>query len=533
MANSTMGDERQFEDLQAIFDETLQEILQIWENMYGESQQKKSSRLEFIYKQVTDFCNELVQQELDKKHALISRIEESLETKSKMEKLLQIKKKIGEIDESNQMPLAEVDINLLKLIDDYNSIVNSRLEMLKSFQQKEIRLCFILSKPVEKFILENGSVPSEPELEMFQKRIKDMEKKAENVTDTFEKKKAELAQLMNELGVSAETNIEKSAFTENNEMFPISVKNLDKLEETLKYYQNMKENNKAEAAALRQELKTVWQRIKKDPQELAIILSHCIGISVSDIKKLSSEVNECRQIQKRFLKEVIQEMRNELDVLWEKCYFSQFERDCFSAYKTDVFSDDVLTLHEFEVEKLQQYYNTYNETFKLVKIRKDVWTKLEQLERQAKDPERLFKNRGGQLLQEERERKSLEKELFKIEKKLKIKIQEFEEREGKSFMYFGINIRDIIENEYTEKNNQRQKEKMARAHRHQENLVLRTPNNLRPAVSTPNLSSNSSVASYKTFQENLDPSTPNFASTPANSGSKSENKSKTPKSRIP
>lgn len=47
--------------------------------------------------------------------------------------------------------------------------------------------------------------------------------------------------------------------------------------------------------------------------------------------------------------------------------------------------------------------------YKLIESRKTMWNRLEQLEDMQKDPSRLFSNRGGMLLMEEKERKKIQK----------------------------------------------------------------------------------------------------------------------------
>lgn len=47
--------------------------------------------------------------------------------------------------------------------------------------------------------------------------------------------------------------------------------------------------------------------------------------------------------------------------------------------------------------------------FELVNQRQELWDKMLELENRANDPSRLFHNRGGQLLLEEKERKNIQK----------------------------------------------------------------------------------------------------------------------------
>lgn len=52
---------------------------------------------------------------------------------------------------------------------------------------------------------------------------------------------------------------------------------------------------------------------------------------------------------------------------------------------------------------------SFRNMYILIKKRKELLERLQSLEEITKYPERLFKNRGGQLLQEEKERKTIQR----------------------------------------------------------------------------------------------------------------------------
>lgn len=72
-----------------------------------------------------------------------------------------------------------------------------------------------------------------------------------------------------------------------------------------------------------------------------------------------------------------------------------------------------------------------------------IWANLEQLEKSADAPNR-YKNRGGKLLQEERERNKLQKKIPLLESELRMKANNFFERTGTIFLTWGETIDDLI-----------------------------------------------------------------------------------------
>lgn len=100
-------------------------------------------------------------------------------------------------------------------------------------------------------------------------------------------------------------------------------------------------------------------------------------------------------------------MRHDLIGWWDRCYISEAERRNFTPFYTDVFSEELLELHEKQVEKYKNLHNDNKDIFLKVHHRENLWKRMEDIERRGRDPSRLFGNRGCALLQEEKERKKI------------------------------------------------------------------------------------------------------------------------------
>lgn len=66
-----------------------------------------------------------------------------------------------------------------------------------------------------------------------------------------------------------------------------------------------------------------------------------------------------RQNIERFIKAV----REDLTKWWDCCFVSEAERQSFTVFFVDVFSEDVLNLHEAEVEKFKSLYHNNKDIF--------------------------------------------------------------------------------------------------------------------------------------------------------------------------
>ena len=93
-------------------------------------------------------------------------------------------------------------------------------------------------------------------------------------------------------------------------------------------------------------------------------------------------------MKKENIEQFIINLRNELHSLWEQCFYSSNQINDFGPLHSIDFSEELLELHEAEVERLKLYYEQNKELFTKVSQRQEVWSKFMELERRAKDPAR-------------------------------------------------------------------------------------------------------------------------------------------------
>ena len=79
-----------------------------------------------------------------------------------------------------------------------------------------------------------------------------------------------------------------------------------------------------------------------------------------------------------------------------------------------MFSDDALSAHESELDRMKGFYADNAAVFKLVAKREKLWKQWLDFESKAGDPTRLFNDRGGKLQKELKQRNSVSKELPKV-----------------------------------------------------------------------------------------------------------------------
>jgi len=120
--------------------------------------------------------------------------------------------------------------------------------------------------------------------------------------------------------------------------------------------------------------------------------------------------------------------RKTLQNLWDELFYSEEQMAEFtpaftgissriSHLNSDIFTDASLASHEYEVKRLESLVNARQTVLSLVKKHMELVAEKQHLEESSKDPSRLTQRgaqAAGRLLQEEKVRKKLSKELPKV-----------------------------------------------------------------------------------------------------------------------
>ena len=76
----------------------------------------------------------------------------------------------------------------------------------------------------------------------------------------------------------------------------------------------------------------------------------------------------------------IQITRDELSKIWDKCYYGDGQRREFAPAFSDDYTDDMLSAHESELDRMRGFYQDNQDIFKLMEKRENLWKKFLELE---------------------------------------------------------------------------------------------------------------------------------------------------------
>lgn len=425
----------------------LSSLKEIWDDMgvFGEA---KGARLKAFQSHVLRLYQDMLDEEESTRLSLVKKIEEHLHDLRKLNKELS-----GEVtslpeEDCDKAPLYQVEKSLRDKWERLQRLKVERLEQLEDLQKRHDEVRYRLGK---KDLSPYPGGISQLDIDSLRCRVESLEKERDRLQDSFEETQTAIKRIVEELGITCSLAFENMVLSTPPRSFILSSENMQGVKKMYQTFEQKLSDAKATATELRECLSNLWERLHISGVHREAFLNAHPGYSIPTINALKKELKRCEALKRANIEKFVLELREEVLSWWDRCHFSQNERDKFSAFRYAEFTEDVLELHEMEVVKLRNYYEGHRDIFQLADQRNDLWSKVLELEGRANDPNRLFNNRGGQLLREERERNALSKALPKIEKELRDRLLEYELENNAPFFYDGENLLEIIDQQTEER----------------------------------------------------------------------------------
>ncbi|XP_064878304.1 protein regulator of cytokinesis 1-like isoform X5 [Oncorhynchus nerka] len=218
-------------------------------------------------------------------------------------------------------------------------------------------------------------------------------------------------------------------------------------EECLFYLEDRKTENELVCNSYRSKIQELWERLQVLQEEREGMSDHMVQSRKRNMDALEAECRRLDELKMKNMKSVIEAIRAEVALFWERCFYSLAQRRAFTPYYDVDFTVELLNLHEAELLSLKKHYEDHRELFEGVTRWQDSWTLFLQLEKKVTDPSR-FNNRGGNLLKEEKQRADLQKSLPKLEKSLKTQVDLWEEEQSREFLVNGQRFLQYVEEQW-------------------------------------------------------------------------------------
>lgn len=431
----------------------LGQLQKTWEGI-GCTRDMRSTYYDQAHTHIKELLNDMVAEAQLKEQVLIDTIKDLLKQTTLLytELHLDVTPKTYE-----QIPLCKVEQMLQTDLQNLEHMKKDRMMIMKELLTKEHDICKKLG--CKALGIAANVLPTEEDLEGFKLYLQKQEIEKVRLENVFIDIRRSILKMMNDLGISPSPSSFEELICNSPEEFVLTTSNMMKLREFRDELNMQVEEARSCVEKLKEDLTALWKYLDEPDDIRESFFQRHSGYSASTVNALDTEIKRCKEKRKKNIAVHVEKLRNELRDLWDKCKYCDAEKDTFAPFYSNTFTEDLLTLHELEIERLSKFYNENRTIFELLKQRENLILKIKDLVKRANNPDR-YHNRGGGLLTEERERKGVQKKFHEVEKELRLLINEYEAKHNRMFTIDGKPWEEVLAD--TLEDISREKEKVRR-----------------------------------------------------------------------
>ncbi|XP_067829587.1 protein regulator of cytokinesis 1b isoform X5 [Heptranchias perlo] len=432
----------------------LSHLRNIWEEI-GIPEDQRLQRTEVVKKHIKGLLDMMIAEEEN----LRQRLKKSIDMCQK-----ELHAVCQELNLAVCMP--EEDCTMLQLEKDLRTRLEvlmkekkERMLKLKCLKEQDEELCDILCTTT--YSIDADAVPSVEQLDAFRHHIVSLNAEKEHRRAEFVETKKKIILCMDELDQLPDTSFERDVVCEDEDAFCLSNENILGLKTLLQQLEMKRAQNEVKCSEMKNQIINLWDWLQISHEERDAFAVHMVGSRAKTRQALQTELERLEVLKLQNMKNVIETIRQELASYWEKCFFSPEQCQVFAPYYNEDYTEDVLQLHNLELDRLKLYYQAHQELFEGVCKWEENWKLYLGFEKKASDPNR-FTNRGGNLLKEEKQRTKLYKMLPKLEEELKAQIDAWEQEHCSQFLVNGQNFMDYVTEQWELHKLEKEREKQER-----------------------------------------------------------------------
>lgn len=498
---SDLSDEKKA--MQLLTEKYVDKLTGIWEKIFHPDNCRENLRK--LVDHATLFYDELVAESLSRKSFIENEIKNLKKEAENLKRLLKTDVQLPNY-EGDDVPLVIVQSELDKSLENLREELRLRKEQICELLLEQEALCEELGEPPRALLAD--PLPTAEEIDNFRAHLlhlKDEKLERMNKVSILRK---EIKNFLQILELKITTQHEDRLL--NHRQIKMNKETFDELKRMHVLYGSQVKELHDTIQAMRNKLESLWERLNTSPNTRNKF-NRYNDFNQHTYDVFYGELQRCETLKSQNIKLFVEQIRGEIAKLWEKTLKSETQKSRFSNYNSTCYSDDLLVLHEMELEDLKSFYEANKQIFELFADRNILWERMNALEAKASEPGR-YNNRGGQLLKEERERKTIATKLPKIEQQICDLVKEYEEKEHAPFLVYGENIIEVMASQWEQKRREKEMLQSARknggkpatnANAMKTNSTLRTPlsiknmstvSSLRKTPSTISLASNATTA---------------------------------------
>ncbi|XP_029645521.1 protein regulator of cytokinesis 1 isoform X2 [Octopus sinensis] len=441
--------------LNEVVETSLQQLESIW-NEIGFAADQRSERCNSVLQHVESLFEDMVQQETDVKDTLIGKI---TDIKEKL-KILSKELSVPVYEPDSKQTMLQCRKDLLHHLETLTKQKHTRMVALKNLIDQEKILCDRTKIPP--FQISHSSIPSDDDLAEYEKHIEELTIEQNKRFATFTIIREQIQEVFKQIDDSPSTVFERQALADDEKDFILSSENMTALNNLQIEVIERKAKAEEKLLAMKNRLHVLWQRLETPGETREEFWEKHGTLKQENLKTVNEEILRLEALKHTQMEKVVTSMKRELERWWKVCFTPTELQDECSAFKTEgVFTDEIADALEAEINNLQGFYERHKNLYSQVRQWEEILEEYTVLEKKATDPNR-FNNRGGALLQEEKARKRIIKELPKLEANLQELINKWEEEQKLKFSIYGMEFSEYVTQRYKTIQDEREREKEQR-----------------------------------------------------------------------
>lgn len=344
--------------------------------------------------------------------------------------------------------------------NELNLVKQKRMTQLQELRDIQTRHCLVLGIKAPQLKMQTD-IPTEEELAKLAEAVKELDKEEKRRREKYAITKDLILKCVNELEYEPEDDFEKNIktqipdFTESHLLKMTSL--LAKLEAKITI-------NKQKYEKLKETLTSLYDRLDVPAHEREEFFATHELCKPSCMIEMELEIEKYEELKRQNIGKFIQKIKEELVLEYEKCFVSQEQQDAFFSLSTisGECNEELLELCERELERIKKYFADNKDILEKFQEWRRLWKQLIDFELKTSDPNRFY-NRNCKLLEEEKERKKLQRNLPKVEKDLKSLNDKYSQSNGgNKFKVFDTDLDEFMAGCWDELNHAKEEEKKER-----------------------------------------------------------------------
>ncbi|KAL2093334.1 hypothetical protein ACEWY4_010646 [Coilia grayii] len=465
----------------ACLNRALNHLKDIWEEI-GIPEDQRLQRVDAVHMHVKNLLDMMIAEE----EGLRKRLLDSIETCQKDLDVLCKELRLASFQPEEGSTMLQLEKDMRTCLKAMIQEKTQRMKDLKELREQDKDLCDILCSSL--YAIDMDSVPSAQDLDGYRGHLDGLRAERNRRHAEFVSIKTQIISCMEDLEQEPDTSFERDVVCEDEDAFCLSTDNIAALQLLLSQLESRRAENEVLCGSYRARIQELWDRLQIPAEEREGLQEHMTASRKRNREALSTEVQRLEELKIQNIQNFIQSIREEIVQYWNMCFYSHQQRQAFTPYFSEDFSEELLSLHEAEMENLRKHHEAHKELYTGVQQWEQNWTLYQALEKKATDPSR-FNNRGGNLLKEEKQRADLQKSLPKLEKSLKAQIDQWEQEQGRDFQVNGQKFLEYVQEQWELYREEREREKLERQMKKSKQIeedmlygtIVRTPSKRRMA----------------------------------------------------